>query len=328
MPNRFPHPSDDFPVIYLKDTDAELPGSATLKNNLRYSRFKWIATGGTCLIHACKDHYLNRTVCFKRLRPEFANDPIQRKRFLREARVTAMIQHPNTIPVYDVGQDRNEGYFFTMKLVRGLSLREIFGLLRDKDAAATKQWGLSQLVSVAIQTGHALSYAHTHGVIHRDMKPGNILVGPFGEVLLIDWGLAKVWDESDTVPTTDGDDPEGVIDLELTAHGKVVATPLYMSPEQAGEAPDIDHRTDIYSFGAILYEMLTLSPPTSGRTMPELTSRIKSETPRPPSEATDQRVVPPELDRLCMACLQRTPGDRVQTVADVVDRLQDWIHAD
>ena len=175
-----------YDVVYLQDTDKPLPESINYRT--RYAYFKTIARGGKSLIMSCKDLHLSRVVCYKTLRPELANDPIEQQRLLREARVSALLQHPNTVPTYEIGRDSKGKLYFTMKLVHGYTLREILDF-RDR-------YDLGQLIEVAVQVAHALEYAHGHGVVHRDIKPENILIGPYGETLLLDWGLAKVWSES------------------------------------------------------------------------------------------------------------------------------------
>ena len=175
----------DYPKLYLEQTDKDL--SKSLHASFRYAYFKTIAKGGKSLIQSCKDLHLGRVVCHKSLKPEFAEDPIEQKRLLREARISAMLQHPNTMPTYELGRDRKGHYYFTMKLVHGYTFREIINYRERYDT--------TQLLNIVIQVAYALEYAHTHGVVHRDIKPENILVGPFGEVLLLDWGLAKVRSE-------------------------------------------------------------------------------------------------------------------------------------
>jgi serine/threonine protein kinase len=182
----FPEPpSDDYAMVYLENTDQELPEK--LDQNTRYAYFKTIAQGGKALLQSCKDLYLSRVICYKTLRSEFAENPVEQKRLLREARVGAMLQHPNTVPTYEIGRDSRGHYYFTMKLVHGYTLREILDYRQRYD--------LKKLMNVLIQIGNALEYAHTHRVIHRDIKPENILVGPYGEVLLLDWGLESGWDQ-------------------------------------------------------------------------------------------------------------------------------------
>ena len=318
----FPQPLDKYPVVYLKDTDIALPERVVDEHNLRYRDFKTIATGGKCVIRSCKDFHLSRIVCHKSLRHEIADDPYEQTRFLREARVTAMLQHPSTIPIYDLSRDQQGHYFFTMKLVHGLTLREILDRLRRGDAEATADWTLDHLVNTGIQVCHALNYAHTHGVVHRDIKPGNIVTGRFGEVLVLDWGLAKVWDQVEDPPAPDRE--AEVTDHSLTAQGRLQATPLYMSPEQVSEAPDLDHRTDIYSFGAVLYEMLTLKHMAWGKTMHELLAHTQFDTPVRPSEKSPDRNIPPSLEAICMRCVEKDPNQRIQTMDELIRELRSW----
>lgn len=190
MPSRYPKYTGKQGLIHRSDTDSSLSADAQMKNNTRYIYFTKVALGGKCLIQSCKDLHLGRVICYKSLRQELANHPLEQKLFLREARVTAMLQHPNTAPVYEVGFDAKGHYYFTMKLVAGVTLREVLdGLIRG-DADFVSSWDLERLIDVIIQVGQVLSYAHVHGVVHCDVKPENIVAGSFGEVLLLDWGLA------------------------------------------------------------------------------------------------------------------------------------------
>ena len=153
--------ADDYPSIYIEETDKDL--AQKLNPNFRYAYFKKIAKGGKSLIQSCKDMHLNRVIAHKSLLPEFAADPIEQKRLLREARVSAMLQHPNTMPTYELGRNRKGHYYFTMKLVHGYTFREIINY--------RERYDLSQLLDIVTQVAHALEYAHTHGVVHRDIKP-------------------------------------------------------------------------------------------------------------------------------------------------------------
>ena len=211
-------------------------------------------------------------MAFKTLHRSISEDEYERRRFVREARVTAQLQHPNTVPVYDIGIDVEGKLYFTMKKVEGETLREVINLLQKKDADAAETYTLERVLGVLIQVSNALAYAHAHGVVHRDIKPANILVGFFGEVVLLDWGVAKVWDipkdEDERIiqeRTITGKDTEQELD-RLTGTGKRPGTPLYMSPEQV-EAEEIDERTDVYSMGVVLYELLTLQDASRGKTV-------------------------------------------------------------
>ena len=299
---RFPESTDEYPVVTLEDTDKPLP--KRIHPHTRYAYFKTIARGGRSIIQSCKDLHLMRVVCYKTLKPEFAEDPAQQRRFVREARVSAMLQHPNTVPTYEIGRDMQGLYYFTMKLVHGYTLREIFDF--------RERYDLTRLVEVVIQVAHALEYAHGHGVAHRDIKPENVLVGPFGEVLLMDWGLAKVWH------------PDGSAEEMDNAEGPVEGTISYMSPEQIRAASDLDYRTDIYSLGAVLYEVLAGRPPVVGDTVDAILGQTLAGEIETPSRVANARV-PERLEAICMKCLQMAPDARVQTAGELIRELQeDW----
>ena len=307
-------PDDEYPVVYIADTDKPLPRKVNPAT--RYAYFKLIARGGRSIIQSCKDLHLMRVVCYKSLKVEFADDPDEQRRFLREARVSAMLQHPNTVPTYELGRDLQGHYYFTMKMIHGYTLREIYDY--------RERYDLPRLVEVIIQVAHALEYAHGHGVAHRDVKPENVLVGPFGEVLLLDWGLAKVWDPEGGSGVAPAATEAVVDDLSLTLHGRLQGTVSYMSPEQIRMDDDIDYRTDIYSLGAVLYEALAGQPPVVGDSIDDILDQTLNRDIRPPS-AVSKGVVPERLDELCMRCLRRSPDERVQVTGDLIRELQeDW----
>ncbi len=231
MARLFPKPLDNYPVLDLEDTDLELP-KHVVNTTMRYTHFKTIAKGGKCIIQSCKDYHLSRIVAYKSLRKEIADDPFEQKRFLREARVTAMLQHPNTIPIYELSRDNRRHYYFTMKLVEGYTLEELIDLPGSDGAEPGTGYGFHRMVTILIQVGNALDYAHSHRVVHRDVKPANILMGPFGEVLLLDWGLAKVWGaEPDAEPEEVSDQPLlSNFDHSLTAQGRLTAKAMLVMP--------------------------------------------------------------------------------------------------
>lgn len=316
----FPEPpSDDYAVIYLEDTDKPLPEK--LNPNTRYAYFKTIARGGKSVIQSCKDMHLGRTICYKSLRAEFANDPIEQQRLLREARVSAMLQHPATVPTYELGRDNRGNIYFTMKLVHGYTLREVLDY--------RERYDLSQLVDVIVQVANALEYAHSHHVVHRDIKPENILVGPFGEVLLLDWGLAKVWhsDGSASDPLAPHTDPLALsapAETGITGQGALQGTVSYMSPEQIQRDPAINYRTDIFSLGVILYEMLSGTLPAEADTVREVMDKVVHEVPVPPSRRT-KIPMPPLLNDIAMRCIQKSPDERIGSCAELIRLLrQDW----
>lgn len=304
----------EYASIFLEDTDRPLPKKIDPK--LRYAFFSTIAKGGKSLIKSCKDLHLSRFICYKTLRPEYKNDPVEQQRLLREARVSALLQHPNTVPTYEIGRDTQGNIYFTMKLVHGYTLREIFNY--------RERYDLVQLVEVVIQIAHALEYAHSHGVVHRDIKPENILIGPFGEVLLLDWGLAKVWNaDGSSAQLDNGSDISNSQDLSLTGQGKLQGTVSYMSPEQINRDPAIDARTDIYSLGAVLYEILAGDTAAQGKTMDQIINSTLQEEPELPS-IRSTGIVPHLLEDITMHCLRKNPDERIQSISELVRLLQEF----
>lgn len=315
----FPQQKEADPPLFIEDTDSPLPEK--LNPNTRYAFFSTIATGGKSLIKSCRDLHLKRTICYKTLRPEFVDDPIETRRLIREARISAGLQHPNTVPTYEIGRDNRGRYYFTMKLVHGYTLREILNF--------RERYDLSQLVDVIVQVAHALGYAHSKGVLHRDIKPDNILVGPYGEVLVLDWGLAKVWpreasQQDDSLNNLEAVTDEADADKGMTGEAKLQGTVMYMSPEQIDRDPAISFQSDLYSLGALLYESLTGVTPFQGDSIPRLLKQIKDETPANPHNMT-RTPIPDVLAKLSMQCLQKDPNNRPATAEEIVHLLkQAW----
>ncbi len=312
----FQQPPKEYGDVFIEDTDKPLP--EVLNPNTRYMFLSTIAKGGKSLIKSVKDMHLNRVVAYKTLRSEFINDEIENTRLLREARVSAMLQHPNTVPTYEVGRDNHGHYYFTMKLVHGYTLREILDY--------RERYDLTQLMEVIEQIAHALSYAHEHGVAHRDIKPENILVGPYNEVLLLDWGLAKVWGR-DGRSIDDEVEEASVIDTRdktITGLGKLQGTLCYMSPEQIKRDPKISFATDTYSLGSVLYEVLTGKPPFNSEMTYEVLDMVENQQPVKPSEIT-KYPIPKVLEKLCLKSLNKDPAARPATMKEFLRVLeQDW----
>ena len=310
---------DGCPQIDAKDTDREL--SKYFSNSFsRYSDFAPLSKGGSAELSSCRDNNLGRTVVMKMLHPHLADQPFMKARFLREARVTSQLQHPNIVPVYEIGHDVQRRLYFTMKKVAGDTLRDILEKQIIGDAETIRVYNLDRMLGVIIQVCNALSYAHVHGVVHRDVKPENILIGTFGEVILLDWGVAKVW------AMEDGELEQGIrAHEELTDIGQRPGTPLYMSPEQVrGGGAEIDARTDIYSIGVVLYEILTLKEPHRGDQVGETFDMIVNEQTIPPEQRTPGRNIPRLLSQITMRALEKDPLARYQTMQEIVDALRDF----
>ena len=310
---------DAYPHIYVESTDAQFPTTHTTGFG-RYVDFQPLGHGGSAILRTCRDKNLGRTVVMKTLHPHLAANEYMHARFLREARVTAQLQHPCTVPVYDLGHDLEGRLYFTMKRVAGQTVRAIIDrqLAGDKDSLA--EFDLERMLGVLVQLSSGLEYAHVHGVVHRDVKPENILVGAFGEVILLDWGVAKVW------ASPDDDAMMARMEHEvLTDVNQRPGTPLYMAPEQVrGGGAAIDQRTDVYGVGAVLYEILTLTEPLRGQKVQDTFNKIVSEMPPPPPERAPHRRIPPRLADICMKALAKKPEQRFQTMREMIAAIRSF----
>lgn len=316
--------------IILSGTDPDLPDPLPQGYD-RYSDFKDIARGMKAQLHSCWDSLMGRHVALKTLLPDYAQDVYERRRFLREARVTAQLAHPSTVAVYDIGRDHEGGLYFTMKRLAGENLFKVLQRLSWGDAVTEQKYPLDVQLGFIIKASQSLAYAHKHGVIHRDIKPENIWVGDFGEVVVLDWGVAKVWGgPADTHdPSAASIDEEenrlatpGERDLQsLTMMGQRPGTPLYMSPEQVRERP-LDERSDIFSMGVVLYEMLAFREPFRGNTIRETFDRIVHFPIKPPSEHAPDRGIPESLDWVVMKATAKKPDERFDSMLDLIDHLR------
>jgi len=311
-----PAADDAYPHIYVKDTDAQFPLTQTTGYG-RYSDFQPLAQGGSAVLRTCRDKNLGRTVVIKTLHPHLAGNEYMHSRFLREARVTAQLQHPTTVPVYDLGRDIEGRLYFTMKKVEGVTVRDIIDRQAAGDAKALEEFDLEKMLGVLVQMASGLDYAHVHGVVHRDVKPENILVGAFGEVVILDWGVAKVWNDQ-----AQDDRMQHEV---LTDVNQRPGTPLYMSPEQVrGGGAEIDARTDVYSVGAVLYEMLTLEEPLRGKKVQDTFQKIVNEMPADPRQRAPQRHIPARLAEIAMKALAKKPDDRFATMHEFIDAIREF----
>ncbi len=248
-----------------------------------YELLEELARGGMGVVYKAKQSGLDRIVALKMILG--IQESHAAKRFIQEARATASLDHPNIVPIFDVGEHDGRLYF-TMPFVDGPSLKILVEESRDLP--------ISKVLSLFIQIVAGMAHAHRRGIVHRDLKPANILVDTDGRPRVADFGLAKKYDDAAR--------------MELTGTGQIMGTPAYMSPEQAQESKDVTPSSDVYSLGAILYFMLTRRAPFIGTNVTELLIQVVTKSPDSPS--TLNRTIPPELDAICLKCLAKSPADR------------------
>jgi serine/threonine protein kinase/formylglycine-generating enzyme required for sulfatase activity len=292
----------------------------------KYTILEEIGRGGIGAVYNAFDHNLQRHVAMKVMLPQHQGTA-RIERFIREAKLAGQLQHPNIVPVYDFGEFTENRPFFSMRLVHGQSLAEILKALREGDRETEERYSLWRLLSFFQDICMGIAFAQDKGILHRDLKPENVMVGDFGEVLVMDWGLAKVRDQEEI--REEGEDRVvlGSLEPRITSDGTILGTPIYMPPEQAeGRVADIDERSDVYSLGAILYEILTLHPPFEGGGVPELLDRVVHEPPVPPSARVQKpRWVHPELDRICLKALSKEKKDRHSSARALHDDILSFV---
>ena len=217
-------------------------------------------------------------------------------RFIEEARITASLEHPNIVPVHDIGVDTHGSPYFTMKLIKGENLASVIRKLHDGDPEYLENYTLDKLLLVFIKICNGVAFAHSKGVLHLDLKPENIQLGDFGEVIIMDWGLARVISEKEPDETASPEKDVPIFE-NRTSDGIRKGTPGYMAPEQAaGKNSEKDFRTDVYSLGAILYSMLTFQNPLRGTTLKEMLAETVNGMVVPPSKRAPDRIIPSSLE--------------------------------
>ena len=327
-------PGDPDPAATrYSDTPADLHGaySPTAGDpTLPGRRFRVLrphAKGGIGEVFVAHDEELHRDVALKEIQGRYADDPESRSRFLVEAEITGGLEHPGIVPVYGLGQYADGRPFYAMRLIRGDSLKQAIERFHRPEAkrlpAGERALELRRLLGRFVAVCEAIAYAHSRGVLHRDLKPGNVMLGKYGETLVIDWGLAK------PVGGPAGQDgaaeeplrPASAADSSPTQMGTAIGTPSFMSPEQAaGRLDQLGPASDVYSLGATLYCLLTGKPPFSG---PEVLQKVqRGDFPRPRQVRRD---IPRALEAVCLKAVALRPQDRYPTPRALAADVEKWL---
>ncbi|HEY3817132.1 MAG TPA: protein kinase [Polyangiaceae bacterium] len=294
---------------------------------LRYEVGDTLGEGGMGIVRTCVDRRIGRDIALKSVKPGRGSHGDAGTRFLREACVQGQLEHPAIVPVYDLGRDPDGTLYFTMKRIRGMTFERIVDSLRMGEEDAARQFSRRKLLSAFASVCQAVDFAHARGVVHRDLKPGNVMLGDFGEVYVLDWGLAKVVGAPDPrlpsgPPIVSGSDPGG-----NTVHGATMGTPGYMSPEQA-RGDGVDARSDVYALGAILFELLALEPLHKHSTPQVAIDSTLAGIEAHPSVRSPHLDVPPELDAVCAKAAALRPEDRYAGVHELVAAVERYLDGD
>ena len=302
-------------------------GTAT-SDGQRFRVLRPHARGGLGAVFVALDTELHREVALKQILDDHADDPTSRQRFLLEAEVTGGLEHPGIVPVYGLGTYGDGRPYYAMRFIRGDSLKEAIEHFHADPALQTdpgrRSLELHKLLRRFIDVCNAIDYAHCRGVLHRDIKPGNVLVGKHGETLIMDWGLAKPTGHSDARSGERTLRPSSASGSAETLPGSALGTPAYMSPEQAeGDLDRLGPHSDVYSLGATLYCLLTGRPPFEGHDIGAILRGVQRGDFRPP------RTIDPAIDRaleaVCLKAMALEPEDRYGSCRALAEDIERWM---
>ena len=308
--------------------DPEIDPSGGRGPSDRYQARHMLGKGAMGEVVLCRDRRIGRDVAMKVIAPRNRDNRQAHARFLREARVQGQLEHPAIVPVYDLGVDADGAEFFTMKCLRGETLAQIVAGLAGGDAAMAEKYPRRRLLSAVAAACLAVDFAHSRGVLHRDLKPANVMLGPWGEVYVLDWGIAKIGAGGRPGAPLQGIDAPDSDDVH-TAVGRALGTWGYMSPEQArGRVDELDGRADVYALGAILFEVLALQPLHRKDVWNAMLMATVQGVSARASERARGDDVPPELDAICVKATQLDRADRHATARELHDALERFLEGD
>jgi eukaryotic-like serine/threonine-protein kinase len=294
--------------------------SGDLEN--RYRVGGKLGEGGMGVVNLAEDRNLGRHVAIKSIHPDRVESG-RLARFVAEARITAQLEHPGIVPVHDLFISDEGDVFYTMKRVQGQSLGELIDALRSGDPATLVRNNVNHLLGLFRSTCQAVAYAHTRRVVHRDLKPANIMIGDFGEVLVMDWGVARLMDDAPEELRSVLEEGASVV---LTADGAMVGSPAYMAPESMGTGgADVGPASDVFSLGVILYELLTLTRPFRADTVARLLYLVAAQAVELPSQRAPGREIPVEVEAVCIRALSKDPAERYPDAGALMDDLDGFL---
>jgi tRNA A-37 threonylcarbamoyl transferase component Bud32 len=293
----------------------------------RYTLQATLGEGGMGIVRLAADRKIGREIAVKTMHAGKASRDIAR-RFLREARVQGQLEHPAIVPVHDLGRDATGSLYFTMRRVRGVTFAEIIERLRAGEPATVRSYSRRKLLSAFASVCGAVHFAHTSGVVHRDLKPANVMLGYFGEVYVLDWGVAKVAGVAEARPAADDACLPAIACEAETVAGALVGTPGYMAPEQLQATEPVDGRADVYTLGAVLFELLCFEPLHRSNNLAKILVSTLKGTDARLSIRAPHADVPPELEAIVVRATALHPADRFRDVGELRDALECFLDGD
>ncbi len=317
-----------------QETTVDAPGQAEEADSEgRFQIVRFHDRGALGEVFVARDSQLRRYVALKRIKQHPAADNDKRARFVVEAEITGRLEHPGIVPVYGLGTFDDGRPFYAMRFIRGDNLKAAIDQFhKDEKAgrdAGARTLALQKLLRRFLDVCNAIAYAHSRGVVHRDLKPGNIMLGKYGETLVVDWGLAKSVGRSDPAPASATLDdrtlvPESGSDLRGTREGSLLGTPVYMSPEQAaGQIERLGPASDVYSLGATLYCLLTGRAPFEDQDLEELLPKVQRGEFVPSGKL--QGWIDPALEAICLKAMKTEPAQHYATPRALADDVEHWL---
>ncbi|QGJ71117.1 Hypothetical protein PBC10988_28200 [Planctomycetales bacterium 10988] len=340
-PSAVTHDDRSFPTNRTASGEENAPrkeASPTAKPK-RYALQKVLGEGGLGRVWLVEDSKLNREVALKEIQPAAYRGPATAAQLVKEAQVTGQLEHPNIVPIYDLHIDDLERPCYTMRLIRGRNLYEAIRSLHHLTSTKRSEPGLPfakidrlelrHLLTAFVSLCNAVAYAHSRGVLHRDLKPDNVVLGDYGEVLLVDWGIARLLEDANQAEEeSQAELPQvsisGDVSHEGTIDGSIIGTPGYLAPEQAkGRINSLDARTDIFGLGGILFSILTGKAPYEGKNLMEILWRSGSEP--PPRVRSLDSTISPSLEAICTKAMAQRQDDRYQSAMELAEEVERWL---
>jgi len=288
-----------------------------------------LGRGGLGVVSIAHDRELNREVALKEIREDQSHNELMRRRFVVEAEITGNLEHPGIVPVYGLGVQEDGRPYYAMRFIEGDNLGVHIKRFHERVKNGAESFNGAELKGLLrrfLDVCDAIGYAHSRGVLHRDLKPGNIMLGRFGETLVVDWGLAKTngTSEKSTDRNLESITASKLFDSDATVAGTILGTPAYAPPEQvSGQLSKINERSDVYGLGAILYETLCNVPPVTGANLEEILSKIQSGQVIPPERKVT--AVPVALSNICMKALALSQTDRYESTSALMKDVEAWL---